>query len=115
MGKGTEAKRTPIKTPIRRGDMVKVIAGKERGKVAKVLRVYRSEGRVLLEGVNYVKRHLRPRQASMQGGIVEKEAPLHISNVMLVCSKCMKPTRVGRRIEADGKKVRVCKKCGEVI
>ncbi|MGI9953018.1 50S ribosomal protein L24 [Moorellaceae bacterium AZ2] len=100
---------------VRKGDTVVVIAGKDKGKKGKVLRVIPSEQRVVVEGVNIVKRHMRPNPQLQQGGIIEKEAPLHSSNVMLVCTKCDQPTRIGRRILADGQKVRVCKKCGEVI
>jgi len=99
---------------VRRDDLVMVIAGKDRGKTGKVLRVLPKRQRVVVEGVNLVKRHLRPSLRS-QGGIVEREAPIHVSNVMLVCTKCGRPTRVGRRFLEDGRKVRVCKKCGEVI
>jgi len=100
---------------VRKGDTVVVIAGKDKGKRGKVIRVIPAEQRVVVEGVNKVKRHMRPNPQLQQGGIIEKEAPLHSSNVMLVCTKCDRPTRIGRRINADGVKVRVCKKCGEVI
>ena len=95
--------------------MVKVLSGKDRGVIAKVLRVYRNEGTILVEGVNFVKRHTKPHSTNMQGGIVEKEAPLDISSVMLICSKCSKPTRIGKKVLEDGTRQRVCKKCGEVI
>ncbi|MGB9661589.1 MAG: 50S ribosomal protein L24 [Moorellaceae bacterium] len=106
---------TRPKIHVRKGDTVVVITGKDKGKRGKVLRVIPSERRVVVEGVNIVKRHMRPTPKLQQGGIIEKEAPLDSSNVMLVCTKCDKPTRVGRRILPDGTKVRVCKKCGEVI
>ncbi|MGB9859105.1 MAG: 50S ribosomal protein L24 [Moorellaceae bacterium] len=106
---------TRPKIHVRKGDTVVVITGKDKGKRGKVLRVMPSERRVVVEGVNIVKRHMRPTPKLQQGGIIEKEAPLDSSNVMLVCTKCDKPTRVGRRILPDGTKVRVCKKCGEVI
>lgn len=106
---------TRPKVHVRKGDTVVVIAGKDKGKKGKILRVIPSEQRVIVEGVNKVKRHMRPNPQLQQGGIIEKEAPLHSSNVMLVCTKCDRPTRIGRRILADGRKVRVCKKCGEVI
>lgn len=99
---------------IRRDDNVLVIAGRERGKTGKVRQVLPSESRVIVEGVNIVKRHMKPRSTTArQAGIIEKEAPLHISNVALLCPKCSRPTRVGHRILADGTKVRVCKRCDE--
>jgi large subunit ribosomal protein L24 len=99
---------------LRKGDKVMVIAGKDRGKSGKILRSFPRENRVLVEGVNIVKRHTRPTQKNPQGGIVERESPIHISNVMLVCPRCNQPTRVGRKITPEGK-LRVCKKCGEEI
>jgi large subunit ribosomal protein L24 len=98
-----------------KNDMVKVIAGNHRGKVGRVLKVFPKANRVIVEKVNLVKRHTRPRSARDQGGILEKEAPIHISNVMLICPKCSKPSRTGVAILADGKKVRVCKSCNEMI
>lgn len=100
---------------IKANDEVIVRKGKEKGKKGKVLRVLPSVGKVLIEKVNLVKKHTRPTRKFPQGGIIEKEAPLSIANVMLVCPKCSKPARVGRRILADGTKARFCKKCGEVI
>ena len=102
------------KLKIKKDDKVLVIAGKDRGKVGKVLRVLPDKGRVVVEKINMVKRHTRP-SANSQGGILEKEAPIHISNVMLVCDKCGKPTRVGRRQLPEGRRVRFCKKCGEQL
>ena len=96
---------------IKKNDTVKVIAGKEKGKTGRVYRVLPAEERVMVEKLNLIKRHTRPTAANRQGGIIEKEAPLHVSNVMLVCPKCSKPTRVAHGFEGD-KKVRVCKKCG---
>jgi large subunit ribosomal protein L24 len=110
-----EANLTRPKVHVRKGDTVVVITGKDKGKKGKVLRVIPSQRRVVVEGVNIVKRHTRPNPKLQQGGIIEKEAPLDSSNVMLVCTKCDRPTRVGRRLLPDGNKVRVCKKCGEVI
>jgi large subunit ribosomal protein L24 len=101
------------KVHVRKGDTVLVITGKFAGKRGKVLSVEPDRSRVIVEGVNVVKRHSRPTQSLPQGGIVEKEAPLHSSNVMLYCGKCNTPTRVGKKILDDGKKVRICKKCGE--
>ena len=100
---------------IRKGDTVVVIAGRERGKRGKVLRVLPARERVVVEHVNMIKRHQRPTQKLRQGGIIEREGPLHLSNVMLVCSKCDKPTRVGVRVLADGRRARVCRRCGEIV
>lgn len=98
---------------IRKNDTVMVIAGRERGKTGKVLKVMPEEDRVLIERINLVKRHTRPRPPRQAGGIVEKEAPVHISNVMVMCDKCNAPVRVGRKLLADNRKVRVCRRCGE--
>ena len=100
---------------IRKNDTVLVIVGKDRDKKGKVRRALPKKGRVLVEGVNMVKRHSRARGAARQAGIIELEAPLHISNVMLVCGKCNKPTRVGYRFLDDGRKARICRICHEVI
>ena len=100
---------------IRKNDMVKVIAGKEKGKSGKVLRIFYKKDRVLVEKINFIKRHSRPSGKTRQGGIIQKEAPIHISNVLLVCPKCNQPTRTGIQILADGKKNLVCKKCRELI
>jgi large subunit ribosomal protein L24 len=100
---------------VRKGDTVVVVAGKERGKRGKVLRVLPAEGRVLVERLNMMKKHQRPSQKLRQGGIIEREAPLHLSNVMLVDPRTDKPTRVGIRRLADGKKVRVARASGEII
>lgn len=100
---------------IRKEDTVLVTAGKEKGKKGRVLSVMPGAGRVLIERVNIVKRHMKPSKQYAQGGIIEKEAPVHRANVMLVCPKCGSPTRVGNLILGDGRKVRVCKKCKEVM
>jgi large subunit ribosomal protein L24 len=100
---------------IRKDDTVTIIAGKDSGKKGKVRRVIPKEDRVVVEGLNMIKRHSRARRAARQAGIIELEAPVHISNVMLLCNKCGKPTRVGFRLLADGKKVRICRSCNEVI
>ncbi len=100
---------------IRKDDTVIVTLGKERGKRGRVLVVTPAKGGVLVERVNLVKRHMKPSKRYQQGGIIEKEAPVKISNVMLVCPKCDKPTRFGNKVLETGKKVRVCKKCKEVI
>ncbi|MCR4419471.1 MAG: 50S ribosomal protein L24 [Clostridia bacterium] len=98
---------------VKKGDTVVVITGKEKGKRGKVLAVDRRRNRVTVEGVNLVKRHLRPTRQLPQGGIVEKEASVHASNVLLWCARCEAPSRVGRSLLEDGKKVRVCRRCGE--
>ncbi|MBF7083498.1 50S ribosomal protein L24 [Desulfallas sp. Bu1-1] len=100
---------------VRKGDTVLVIRGKSAGKKGKVLEVQPDKSRVIVEGVNKVKRHTRPTQKNPQGGIMEREAPIHSSNVMLYCTKCNKPTRVAKKFLEDGKKVRQCKHCGEVL
>ncbi len=99
---------------IKRDDFVLVISGKDRGKRGKVIRVIPKESRVVVEGVNIVKKHQKPTP-TRPGGIVEMPAPIHISNVMLVCPRCNRPTRVGFTFLEDGRKVRVCKKCKENI
>ena len=100
---------------IRRGDTVAVMAGKERGKRGKVLRVFRDTGRVLIEKVNMIKRHQRPTQKLRQGGIIERENPLALSNVLVVCGRCDRPVRTGIKVLADGRKLRVCRRCGEAV
>jgi len=100
---------------LRRDDTVMVIAGKERGKTGKVLRVLPEKGRVLVERVNLMKRHVKPRGVQQPGGIQEKEASIHLSNVLPICGRCNKPTRVGHRRLADGHAQRVCKRCGEPL
>jgi large subunit ribosomal protein L24 len=96
---------------IKRDDRVLVITGRERGKQGQVRQVLPRENRVIVQGVNMVKRHQRPRSQTTPAGIIEKEAPLHVSNVMLLCKSCNAPTRVGIRLRADGTKIRVCKRC----
>jgi len=100
---------------IRKDDEVLVITGDDRGKKGKVRRYYPCEDRLVVEGVNMVKRHMKPRANIRQAGIIEREAPINVSDVMLICSKCDKPTRVGFLVLEDKTKVRVCKKCHEVI
>lgn len=101
------------KVHVRKGDTVVVIAGKDAGKKGKVLEVQPKTSRVVVEGVNVVKRHTRPTQANPQGGIIEKPAPIHSSNVMPFCAKCDKPVRVAKKM--DGNKERICRQCGEVL
>ena len=100
---------------IKKNDKVVVRAGKEKGKIGTVLQVDSERGRALVEKVNVVKRHSKPGGKNAQGGIVEKEAPVHISNLMLVCTKCAEPSRLGKKRLEDGSSARVCKKCGEFI
>ncbi len=104
-----------MKLNVRKGDKVVVITGKDAGKQGKIIEVDPKRNRVIVEGVNVVKRHSRPTRKLPQGGIQEKEAPISRSNVMLICGRCHKPTRVGKRILDDGSKVRICKKCGEAL
>jgi len=105
-------KKHPI---IKKNDKVVVLSGKEKGKIGAVLKVDSNKGRVVVEKINIVKRHTKPGGKRAQGGILEKEAPIHISNLMLVCNKCAEPSRIGKRILEDGSKVRVCKKCAELL
>ena len=105
-----------IRIQIRKNDQVKVIAGKDLNKTGRVLRVLRDKGRVVVEGVSFLKRHTRPNpQKQIKGGIVEREAPIHISNVMIVCGACGKPTRIGHNLLSDGKKVRICRSCNSSL
>jgi large subunit ribosomal protein L24 len=100
---------------IKKNDTVMVMAGKDKGKSGKVMRIIPKKDRAIVEKLNMIKRHMKPSQQSRQGGILEREAPIHISNLMLICSKCTDPTRVGYRVLEDQRKVRFCKKCNEVI
>ena len=107
---------TPTVSAIRKNDNVVVIAGRDRGKRGRVLRVIPARQRVVVEGVNFIKRHTRPNpQKNIKGGIVEREAPLAAANVQLVCPECSAPTRVGRQRLDNGKAVRVCRKCKGVV
>ncbi len=100
---------------LKKGDKVLVIAGKDRGKRGKILINIRKKNRVIVEGINLVRRHTRPSQKNPQGGIIQKEASLDASNVQLICPNCNNPTRVGMKVSPKGKKIRVCKKCGSEI
>jgi len=100
---------------IRKNDTVLVVAGKDKGKKGKVRFAYPDNERLMVEGINFVKRHSRARKGARQAGILEREEPIHMSNVMLLCAKCNHPAQVGYRILEDGKKVRVCRSCQEVI
>ncbi|KUK81749.1 MULTISPECIES: 50S ribosomal protein L24 [Petrotoga] len=100
---------------IKRDDTVMVIAGKDKGKRSKVLRVIPKENKVIVDNVSVVKKHQRPTQKMREGGIIEQPSPIDISNVMLVCPNCDQKTRVGFKFLEDGSKVRYCKKCGEIV
>ena len=100
---------------IRKNDSVMVISGKERGKTGKVLRVKPKEDAVIIERINVVKRHTKPRGPQQTGGIIEKEASIPASNIMIMCDKCNAPVRIGQKNLADGNKVRVCRRCGEAL
>ena len=97
-----------------KNDTVKVMSGVEKGKSGRVIGIDSGKNRILVEGVRMIKKHMKPSNKYKQGGIIEKEAPIHRSNLMLVCPKCNKPTRIGHTILTNGKKVRRCKKCQEV-
>ena len=100
---------------IKKNDTVLIITGKEKGKKGRVLSVYPSEGKLLIEGINIIKRHMRPSMKYTQGGVIEKEAPVILSNIMLLCPKCGKPTRIKNTILSDGEKARTCMRCKEVM
>jgi large subunit ribosomal protein L24 len=105
-----------LATPIRKNDNVVVTTGKDRGKRGRVLRVVPDKNRVVVEGVNMIKRHTKANpQRQIKGGLIEREAPVHASNVQMVCPECGKPTRLGRKLLEDGRKVRICRKCNEVV
>ncbi|MDA2925508.1 50S ribosomal protein L24 [Acidobacteria bacterium AH-259-G07] len=101
---------------IKKDDEVLILGGRDRGKKGKVLRLFPSKSRAVVENINMIKRHTRPNpQRNIKGGIVERESPVHLSNLMVVCRECGKPTRVSYSSLSDGKKVRVCKRCGGTI
>jgi len=100
---------------IRKNDTVLVIAGKDRGKTGKVRFAYPQKQKLLVEGINFIKKHSKARGQARQAGIIDLEAPINVSNVMLFCDKCNHPTRIGFRLLEDGKKVRICQSCREVI
>ena len=105
-----------LATPIRKNDNVLVITGKNRGARGRVLKIDPTKNRLVVEGVNIIKRHTKPNpQKNIEGGVVEREASIHASNVQLVCPECGKQTRVGRKILGDGRKVRICRKCEGVV
>jgi large subunit ribosomal protein L24 len=100
---------------IKKNDKVKVLSGKEKGRQGKVLKVIKEKGAALVERLNFVKRHTRAGKVGQQGGIIEKEAPIRLSKLMLICPKCSKATRTGIRVLDDGSRVRFCKKCSEQL
>jgi large subunit ribosomal protein L24 len=99
---------------VKKNDLVMVMTGKSKGKTGKVLRILTKKDRLIVEKVNMIKKHVKPTQKA-KGGIMEKESPIHVSNVMIYCEKCSKPVKVGKKVLEDGKKVRFCRKCEEVI
>jgi len=103
-----------MKLKIKKGDQVMVITGRDKGKTGEIKRVLRAENRVVVQGVNMAQRHQR-QTPSQQGGIISKELPIHVSNVMIVCGACGKATRIGHNVLADGKKVRICRSCNSSL
>ena len=103
------------KLHVKKGDTVVVLSGKEKGRSGKILSVNTKKERVLVEKINMIKRHSRPSKNAPQGGIIEKEASLHVSNVNILCPKCNKAARIKKRVLDDGKKVRACVKCSEIL
>ena len=114
-GRGASARQEEFDVKIRKNDEVQVIAGKDLGKKGKVHSVNPEKQTVVVAGIHMIKRHQKPGRVRTQAGIIQREAPISLSNVMLVCNKCSKATRVGFTVLADGSKVRTCRKCGEVI
>src|SRR6202050_286024 len=104
-----------LKVKLKKNDMVMVVKGRDRGKTGKVMRVMPVEGRVVVERLNMVKRHSKPRGAASPGGIIEKEAPVRIENVMIFCDRCNAPVRAGWELSADDTKSRTCRRCGETL
>ena len=103
------------KTYLKKNDVVYARTGRDKGKKGKILEMIHEKNRAIVEGLNFVKRHARPTQANPQGGLVQKEASLHISNLALFCATCSKPVRVAFKVLDDGQKQRVCRKCGEAL
>jgi len=115
MAKVKKKQPEPVRIRLKKNDLVEVTTGKEQGKTGKILKVFREKNQVLVEKVNLIKRHTLPSPTTGQGGIVEKEAPLYVSKVMLICPKCASATRFRLTVTAEGKKARVCRKCKELI
>ena len=103
------------RTYLKKNDQVEVIAGKDKSRVGKILRVLRDQDKVVVERINMIKRHTKPTEMNQQGQIVDKEAPIHVSNIQLICPECTITGRIGKKILEDGTKVRFCKSCGESI
>ena len=104
-----------MKVHVKKDDLVQIVSGKEKGKRGKIIKVFPKKNRVLVEKINYIKRHTRPTQQQQEGGIIEKEGSIYASNVMLVCNKCDKPVKYKKKLLEDDKKVRICVKCNEVL
>lgn len=105
-----------MKLSVKKNDEVKIISGKDKGKIGKVLKVFPKKQRIIVERVNLIKKHTRANpKKQIQAGIIEKEAPIHVSKVMVICPECKRPVRIGKKFLEDGSKVRICKKCGGVI
>jgi large subunit ribosomal protein L24 len=105
-----------VRMNLRKNDNVQVITGRDAGKQGKVLKILREKNRVIVQGVGFTKKHTRPNpQRNIKGGIAEREAPIHASNVMIVCGECGKRTRIGHKLMADGKKARICRRCQGVL
>jgi large subunit ribosomal protein L24 len=108
-------KKIKSKLHVKKGDLVKVISGKEKGKSGKILKAFPAKQRIIVEHLNMIKRHTKRRAQGQGGGIIEREGTIQVSNVMLVCPSCKKATRIGKKILEDGTKTRICKKCEEII
>jgi len=105
-----------VRMNLRKNDTVQVITGRDAGKQGKVLKILREKNRVIVQGVGFIKKHTRPNpQRNVKGGIAEREAPIHASNVMIVCGECNKRTRIGHKVMGDGKKARICRRCQGVL
>jgi large subunit ribosomal protein L24 len=105
-----------VQLSVHKNDLVEVLAGRDAGKKGKILKVIPEKNRVIVQGVGFIKKHTRPNpQKNIKGGIAEREAPIHASNVMVVCPECQKRTRVGKKFLDDGRKVRICRKCEGVL
>jgi large subunit ribosomal protein L24 len=102
-------------TYLKKDDQVEVITGKDKGRVGKILRVLKDQDKVVVERINMIKRHTKPTEMNQQGQIVDKEAPIHVSNIQLICPECTKTGRIGKKTLEDGTKVRFCKSCGDAI
>ena len=105
-----------VRMNLKKNDTVQVITGRDAGKQGKVLKILREKNRVIVQGVGFTKKHTRPNpQRNIKGGIAEREAPIHASNVMIVCGECNKRTRIGHKVMGDGKKARICRRCQGVL